>query len=269
MQTMEGTRPSLSVTAITRGLGTRRFGQRVVYREVVNSTNDIARDLADAGDPEGTLVIADEQTAGRGRLARRWVAPARSSILMSLVLRPDLAPHQLARAVMCMALGTCDAVRKVTGLDSTLKWPNDVLVNGKKCAGLLAEAKITGDQVEYIIAGLGLNINFAVAEVLGIPPEATTLADESGRYLAREPLVQAILTQTETYYERMQAGENLQPEWARRLSTLHQQVHALTPWGEEKGVAETVDDDGALIVRRADGSTIALLAGDVTLDSHL
>src|SRR5512142_806688 len=111
---MQGTRPSLSVTAITRGLGTRRFGQRVVYREVVNSTNDIARDLADAGEPEGTLVIADEQTAGRGRLARHWVAPGRSSILMSLVLRPELVPHQLARAIMCMALGTCDAIRTMT-----------------------------------------------------------------------------------------------------------------------------------------------------------
>jgi BirA family biotin operon repressor/biotin-[acetyl-CoA-carboxylase] ligase len=170
---------------------------------------------------------------------------------------------------MCMALGTCDAIRTVTALDSNLKWPNDVMVNGKKCAGILAEAKITGDQVEYVIAGLGLNMNFAVARVPGIPPEATTIAYELGTYLAREPLVQAILTHSETYYERMRAGENLRPEWARRLATLHRQVRALTPWGEETGVAESVDDDGALIVRRADGSTIALTAGDVTLDSHL
>lgn len=269
MQAMEITRPALSVAAITGELGTHRFGRRVVYREMVNSTNDIARDLADAGEPEGTLVIADEQTAGRGRMARRWVAPARSSILMSLVLRPDLAPHQLARAVICLALGTCDAIRTVTGLDSTLKWPNDVLVNGKKCAGLLAEAKITGDQVEYVIAGLGLNMNFSVAAVPAIPPEATTIADELGRHLAREPLVRAILTESEPYYERMQAGENLRSEWAARLSTLHRQVRALTPGGEEVGVAESVDDDGALLVRRADGSTIALLAGDVTLVSRL
>lgn len=269
MQAMESVRPAIQVTAITGELGTRRFGRQVIYRATVNSTNDFARDLADAGEPEGTLVIADEQTAGRGRMARGWVAPARSSILMSLILRPALAPHQLARAVMCLALGACDAVHMATGLDATLKWPNDILLNGKKCAGLLAEAKIVGDQVEYIIAGLGINVNFAAASVPAIPSEATTIADELGGPLAREPLVRAILTRSETYYDRMNAGENLRQEWAARLSTLHRQVRALTPWGEEVGVAEGVDDDGALVVRRADGSTIALLAGDVTLTSRL
>ncbi|MBI5652249.1 MAG: biotin--[acetyl-CoA-carboxylase] ligase [Chloroflexi bacterium] len=241
------------------------IARRVVYHERVGSTNDIAKQLADAGEPAGTLVIADEQTAGRGRLGRTWIAPARTSLLMSLILRPALAPHQSARVTMAIALGASDAIRAETGLDARIKWPNDLLVRGKKCAGILAESGIVGEQLEYVIVGIGLNVNFAAASSANIPRDATTIADELGREFPRAQLAHAILEQIEHYYLRLCAGENLRAIWSARLATLGQRVRAQTDAGISEAVAEDVDDDGALIVRRDDGTRARLLAGDVTL----
>ncbi len=254
----------LSAAAIQRDLGTRRLGQRVVYYERVSSTNDVAKQLAHAGEPEGTLVIADEQTAGRGRWGRAWLAPARSSLLMSLVLRPPLAPAHSPRVTMAVALGTCDAIHAETGLEARLKWHNDLLIGGKKCAGILAETGILGDEIEYMVVGLGVNVNFA-ASVAGIPGDATTLADELGAPFPRARLARAILRQVERYYLRLCAGENLRPEWAARLVTLGQRVRARSPAGTVAGVAGDVDDDGALLVCRDDGAIARLVAEEVTL----
>ncbi len=258
-------RDSLSADAITRGLDTQFLARRVIYYERVASTNDIAKQRADAGEPEGTVVLADEQTAGRGRLGRAWIAPPDSSILMSMIFRPHLAPHQIARVTMAVALGACDGIRVATGLDARIKWPNDILLRGKKCGGILAESEMQGDEVEFLIVGLGLNVNFGAALIAGISSDATTIADELGKPMARAPLAQAILRAIEQYYLRLRAGENLRDEFAARLATLKRRVRAEAPWGPEEGVAEDVDDDGALLVRRADGSPVRLIAGDVTL----
>ena len=257
----------LSAQAITRGLDTVMLGQRVEYRARVESTNDVARQLADAGAAEGALVITDEQTAGRGRLGRGWLAPARTSLLMSMLLRPNLVPSQTARVTMAVALGACAGIRAATGLDAQLKWPNDLLLRGKKCGGILAESSTVEERVEYVIVGLGLNVNFARASVDGIPADATTLADELGAPTPRVPLAQAILRAVERYYLRLRAGDGdrLRDEFAARLTTLNQRVRAQAPSGAEEGIAENVDDDGALLLRRADGSTVRLIAGDVTL----
>jgi BirA family biotin operon repressor/biotin-[acetyl-CoA-carboxylase] ligase len=246
-------------------ISTRLIARRVIYHERVGSTNDVAKQLAEDGEPEGTLVIADAQTAGRGRLGRTWCAPPHSSLLMSLILRPALAPHQSARVTMAVALGASDAIRAETGLAARLKWPNDILVNAKKCAGILAESGIVGEQLEYVIVGLGLNVNFAAASIANIPRDATTIADELGREFPRAQLAGAILAQIEHYYLRLRAGENLRALWVARLATLGQRVRAQTDSEIIEAVAENVDDDGALIVRRADGTRARLLAGDVTL----
>jgi BirA family biotin operon repressor/biotin-[acetyl-CoA-carboxylase] ligase len=256
----------LSAEGIARGLNTHVLARRVVYYESVGSTNDVAKQLADAGEPEGTLVIADEQSAGRGRFGRAWIAPARSSILMSLVLRPPLQPQQSLRVTMAVALGVYDTIRAETGLDARTKWHNDILLRGKKCAGILAEAQIVGDALEYAVVGVGVNVNFAAASVAGIPGDATTLSDELGKPLPRAPLVQSLLKCIEQYYLRLCAGENLRAEWAARLATLHQRVRAQTPWGIEEGIAEDVDDDGTLLLRRVDGSLARLISGDVTFE---
>ncbi len=255
----------LDIIEIKRGLGTRVLGQRMVYHESVGSTNDIAKQLAEAGEAEGTLVITDEQTAGRGRLGRTWIAPARSSILMSLILRPALAPHQIARVTMAVSLGACDGIRDETGLDARIKWPNDILLKGKKCAGILSEAGTVGDQVEYVVVGLGVNVNFSIASAAGVPRGATTISDELGRAISRERLTQALVRETERYYTRLQAGEDLRTEWKSRMITLGKRVRAELGHEVEEGIAEDVDEDGALLLRRADESLARLIVGDVTL----
>ena len=255
-----------SADAITSGLRTQFVGRRVVYYERIGSTNDAARQLADAGESEGTVIIADEQTAGRGRLGRTWIAPPRSSILMSIILRPALkrlAPHQASRVTMSVALSACDAIRAETGLDAQIKWPNDLIVREKKCAGILSESGIVGDTLEYVIVGIGVNVNFAAASVEGIPNNATTIADELGKSFPRARLVQSLLRSIEMYYLRV--NEDMHNEYCNRLATLQQNVRAQTPTGIEEGVAESVNENGALLVRRADGSVIELVAGDVTL----
>ncbi len=257
------TNHQLSANALTAGLQTRVLGRRIVYFERVGSTNDVAKQLADAGALEGTLVIADEQTAGRGRLGRAWIAPPHSSILMSLVLRPTLAPHQVGWVTMAVALGACVAIRAETGLAVHIKWPNDLIVREKKVAGILSEAGIAGEELEYVVVGLGVNVNFNASSIQGIPADATTLADELGKSLSRVRLVQALLHRIEAYYLRV--NENLVPEYSAHLSTLNQWVRVQTPVGIEEGLAERVNENGALILRRADGSRIELLAGEVTL----
>jgi BirA family biotin operon repressor/biotin-[acetyl-CoA-carboxylase] ligase len=260
----------LSASAITHGLETSVLGRHVEYYGRVDSTNDVAHRLADAGAVDGTLVIADEQTAGRGRMGRFWTSPPRSSILMSLILRPrSLAPHQIARVTMATALGCCDGIRAAIGLETQIKWPNDILLRGKKCAGVLTETRCIGEQIEYVIVGLGLNVNFSATAVNEIPTDATTLLDELRKETPRAPLVQAILQRVEDYYLRVRAGHNLHKEWAARLTTLGQSVRAQAPEGIDEGIAESVDEDGALRIRRADGSLVRLIAGDVTLSPRV
>jgi BirA family transcriptional regulator, biotin operon repressor / biotin---[acetyl-CoA-carboxylase] ligase len=255
----------ISGEAITRELNTQIIARHVIYHEQIGSTNDVAKQLADAGEPEGTLVIADEQITGRGRLGRTWHAPARSSLLMSLILRPPIAPRQLARVTMAISLGACDAIRAETGLDIHIKWPNDLLIDGKKFAGILAETQTLGDQIEHVVIGVGINVNFRASSIADIPPDATTISDQLGRPFPRVQLAQSILRSIERFYVRLCAGESLREEWAARLATLHQSIRAQTTTGIEAGIAENVDDDGALLIRRADGVMVRLLAGDVTL----
>lgn len=255
----------VTAESLARDLQTRVLGRRVVYYERIGSTNDVARQLADAGEPEGTLVIADEQGAGRGRLGRAWVAPARSSLLMSLVLRPALPPLAAPRVTMAVALGACEAIHATTRLRAQIKWPNDLQIRGKKFAGILAESGIVGEKLEYVIVGIGVNVNFDTARVAGIPADATSLASEMGKPLARASLAQALLRSIETWYARLRAGEDLRAAYQNYWATGGQIVRVRTVDGIETGRAVEVDENGALILQRADGSLVLLRVGDVTL----
>jgi BirA family biotin operon repressor/biotin-[acetyl-CoA-carboxylase] ligase len=257
---------TLSPESIAKCLETRVLGRRVLHHERVQSTNDIAKELGDAGEPEGALVIAEEQTAGRGRLGRHWTASPRSSILMSLLLRPTLAVANVPRIGMAVALGACDGILAEAHVEARCKWPNDILIAGRKCGGILAETNITGDAVDYVVVGLGLNVNLEESSQ-GLPHDAIALSTVLGHPLSRTPLVCALLTHIERWYDRLQAGESLHREFRMRLVTIGQTVRAHAPWGEAVGTAEDVDEDGALIMRRVDGTLLRLNAGDVTLAS--
>lgn len=254
----------LSADRVRDGLGTAWLGQTVFYWPSVGSTNEEARRLAGQGAPEGTVVLADHQTAGRGRLGRRWEAPPGSSLLISVILRPALAAPRIHRLTMIAGLAMAEAIEAETGLSVTFKWPNDLLIGEAKVGGILAEASLLGDRVEYAVVGLGLNVNLDPAQLPGpLLVTATSLSQALGRRVARRPLLQTFLRALERRYQQLQAGVSPHREWASRLTMLGQPV--VVAVGEEvlEGLAEGVDEDGALLLRLADGSLRVVVAGDV------
>jgi BirA family biotin operon repressor/biotin-[acetyl-CoA-carboxylase] ligase len=244
-------------------LGRGPLRRAVIFFPECESTNDRMRALAEAGEPEGALVIADFQTAGRGRMNRAWQAPRGSSLLFSLLLRPPLAPSRAQQAVMAASLGVMEGIRRVCALPASLKWPNDILISGKKAGGILCELGLDGQTLKYVIVGIGLNVNFDPPVVEGIPPDAASIQSLLGRPQPRAALLRAILEQIEPRYGNLLRGESLSGEWARALSTLGQSVRVIIPDEEITGTAETVDESGALVLRLDDGSTREFLAGDV------
>jgi BirA family biotin operon repressor/biotin-[acetyl-CoA-carboxylase] ligase len=259
----------LSVESIEKGLTTAFMGRRVIYYRSIGSTNDVARELAAQGAPEGTLVIADEQTAGKGRLGRCWLAPPGTGLLMSLLFRPRfLAPYQAQRLTMLCSLAVVEAIEVLTGLAAAVKWPNDIVVQGKKAGGILTELGVTGEGLDYAVVGLGLNVNLdfgAVEAIEELAATATSLSQKLGREVSRLSLLWRILEKVEGRYQHLRAGELPHDEWTSRLITLHNNVMVDTPQGVVEGWAEGVDADGALILRTNGGERRRILAGDVTL----
>ena len=243
-----------------------------VYLPITGSTNDVAKRLAARGAPEGTVVVADEQRAGRGRMERRWLAPPGACLLCSLLFRPQIPPTRANQLTMLCSLAAADAVVKVAGLRVTLKWPNDLIVkpqsqSWKKLAGVLTETGVMGKRLEFTVVGIGLNVNVPPEMLPTLAPDATSILAETGQEADRVALLAALLAGVEARYERLQAGESPHAEWSGRLATLGQRVEAATSKGALAGVAESVDENGALLLRASDGRLHRLLAGDVTLSA--
>jgi BirA family transcriptional regulator, biotin operon repressor / biotin---[acetyl-CoA-carboxylase] ligase len=268
----------LSAAMIRDGLETRYIGQSVHYWATIDSTNDWLKLAAEDGAPEGTLAIADRQSAGRGRMRRKWEAPAGSSLLMSLLLRPtSLRAEQAQLLTVLCALAAADAVAAVTGLVPGLKWPNDLMLEGKKLAGVLTELgfgqpSVGGDDTEagwdtlaWAVVGIGLNVNVDFSRQSDLVDIAVSLSMVLGRPVARLPILQAFLEGVERRYEALRLGESPHEEWAERLVTLGEQVTVTTADAVVHGVAEGIDQVGALLVRDASGRQTRILAGDVTL----
>ena len=252
----------LTANVVQPGLTTRFLGQRMVYCEAVDSTNSAAKALAQVGAAEGTLVLAEEQTAGRGRLGRAWLAPRGTSLLFSLILRPLLAASRVQGLTMTCSLAVREAVREVTGLQAQLKWPNDVMLRGRKVGGILTETSSAGDWLEYAVVGIGLNVNLPLG---ALPAEfqATSLQQELGRTVSRLQLLQHTLLQIERRYLVLLSGEWPGKAWAAALETLGQRVWLHTGQGDCQGTAVDVDDEGALLLRLDDGRVQRVLVGDV------
>lgn len=258
----------LSADSIRAGLGTELVGRSVVYFPQVESTNEVARRLGQQGAAGGTLVVADYQAAGRGRQGRRWQAPAGSSLLLSLLFRPPLAPAQIQRLTMICGLAVADAVQAETGLEVGLKWPNDVVIGGKKAAGILTELELRGSEVDFVVVGIGLNVNLDPRSLPGdvlVPP--ASLSAVLGREVPRLPLLLSLLAAVEGRYLALCRGHSPHREWAGRLTTLGQRVVVSGAGRRLEGVAVGVNAEGALQLRLDDGGRETVLAGDVTLQS--
>jgi BirA family biotin operon repressor/biotin-[acetyl-CoA-carboxylase] ligase len=256
----------LSAARIAAGLPAGALlGCRIHYHAAIGSTNDEARRLAAAGAPEGTLVVADVQTAGRGRLGRRWFAPAGTSLLFSLVFRPPLAPAQALRLTMCAGLAVAEAVHDQVGLEVGLKWPNDVVWEGRKLGGILTELETEGERLAYAVVGVGLNVNLDVAALPPLLMPAASLSSAVGRPVERLTLLLAILTRWEAHYRRLRQGCSPYQAWAARLVTTGQHVRVHADKEVKEGLAIGVDAEGALLLRRDDGQVERIWGGDVTL----
>ena len=253
--------PWLNLSAVQQRLRTRIIGRNLIYYSSVGSTQDVARREAEASAPEGTAVVADEQTAGRGRLGRGWVSPPGMNLYLTLVLRPSMQRLRLLTIIAPLAVSL--AVEETTGLAPGIKWPNDVLIAGRKLSGVLIDSELTGEEVRYALVGPGINVNLEVEGHAEIASVATSLRRELGREVSREEVLAVFLNYFEELY--LGPGEAAFQQWRRRLETLGQQVRVTSGDQVEEGLAEDVDVEGSLILRRSDGSRVRMAAGEVTL----
>lgn len=250
-------------------LTTRVIGRNLIFEPSVGSTMDVARDAATHGAAEGTLVVADEQTAGRGRLDRSWVNPPGVNLASTLILRPPATA--LREIAMIAPLAIVASIETVAGQRADIKWPNDVVAHGArsgaplKIAGVLIETSLSEGDGALVLLGAGVNVNWDPRDHAEIRDIATSVMVQSGHPVHRESLLAAYAASFETLYDRVIAGESVLDEWRAKLMTLGQPVLASWPGGSVEGTAEDVDADGSLLVRTAAGDIVAVEAGDVTL----
>jgi BirA family biotin operon repressor/biotin-[acetyl-CoA-carboxylase] ligase len=252
----------LDLAALHAALDGLRLGTPLRYFPALASTNTHAAELARDGAAEGTLVTTDDQTAGRGRVGRVWKSHPNQNLALSLVLRPNFPPQYL---VMASSLAVAGAIEEVAGLRAAIKWPNDVLVDGRKVCGILIETS-----PGYAILGIGVNVNGSYADDAELAARATTLADAAGRPLSRETLLFALLRRLDGLYATLAtdgepARQQIRAEWRARLVTLGRAVTIRQGDSALTGVAEGVDPDGALLLRLTDGELRAITWGDVSL----
>ena len=239
-----------------------------VFRETT-STNDVIEKLARDGVQEGVAVFAESQTKGRGRLGRKWLSPAKQGLWFSVLLRPDLRPQEATRLTVASATALRRAIESQTGLKPEIKWPNDILVQGKKVAGILTELSAELDHVKYVILGIGVDVNLSPGD---FPPElrkvATSLKAELGKPVSRPELAVAILRELDQDYGRITSGQfaAVASEWEEHGTTIGQEVVIRTGDRQIRGRAESLGEDGALLLRTEHGHLERIVGGDVTLE---
>ena len=252
----------LSSVSITDNLGTSLIGRKVIYYPRLASTMAVARREAQRGAAEGTVIIAGEQTAGKGRMRRTWLSPG-GNIALSIILYPGVS--SLPYLIMLASLAAVHSIEAVTDLKPQIKWPNDILINEKKVCGILTEGLVRKDRVIYATVGIGINVSLRAADFPEVSATATSLNDESGRSVSCVEVVRHLLVEIERLYLNLANGESIYEAWRDRLVTLGKRVYVESGSNRLEGMAESVDRSGALQLRQADGSLTRIIAGDVTL----
>jgi BirA family biotin operon repressor/biotin-[acetyl-CoA-carboxylase] ligase len=244
----------------------RWLGRHIHYFKELDSTNRVAEELARQGAAEGTAVLAERQLSGRGRQGRTWHSPSGVGLYSSLILRPVLPPNQVQLLTLAVAVAVVGAISAQTALSPKIKWPNDILIRGKKVAGILTEAEAEAEQIAHVVVGVGINVNHTAAE-LGRPLEAlaTSLRLEVGRLVERSALAAQLFVELENWYEWLKMGNSslILDEWRRHAATLGRRVRVLLGQTTVEGTALDVTNEGALLVERKDGSRTMVHAGDV------
>lgn len=255
------------VSEIKWNLKTKFIGRDIRFYESLGSTNDVAYRLAEEGVPEGTIVIADEQTKGKGRLGRQWLSPPKTGIYVSCVLKPDIPPIAVSGITLVAAVSAVKAIRDFMGLDALIKWPNDILISDRKAGGILTELKAELDRVDFVVLGLGINVN---TPKKALPKGATSLKEESKALgdFSRVEFVKTLLKFMEEEYMKFREKGflKIKNESKTYSCTLGRNVSVTGTSGEKiDGKAVDIDENGALVLETEEGLRKTFLSGDVTL----
>jgi BirA family biotin operon repressor/biotin-[acetyl-CoA-carboxylase] ligase len=253
---------------ILHRLETKTLRGPIYHFETVASTNDTAKTLGAQGAAEGTLVVTETQSAGRGRLGRHWLSPSGVGIYTSLLLRPLLPPTELPQITLSTAVAVVRALTRSAGVTPGIKWPNDLILKGKKLGGILTEMETESDQIRYLVVGLGLNVNNPDFPP-GLADTATSLYRKEGRPFPRVPILQAWLEEFEALYSQFLARgfPEILEEWKQHAVTLGKCVAVRQGMRQIEGLALEVDADGALLLETARGEVVKVTSGEITLES--
>jgi len=252
---------------IREGLENNVFGKReIIHMDEVDSTNRMAKDLAIRGVPEGALVIAEKQTRGRGRMDRDWFSPPGGGIYMTIVLRPSLPPAEAPKITLLTGVALAESLREISRIEARIKWPNDIVIKGKKLAGILTELSAEIDAINFVLIGIGVNVNTGEFPE-SVQETATSLLIETGQHFSRAPLVRDFLSRFEAFYDESKGRgfDGIIRRWNGLTDTVGRKVRIDAVGREYTGEALRVDTDGALIIRDERGSLHRIVSGDVSL----
>lgn len=256
---------TLSPQHIEQALADHVIGQRIIYYPSIDSTNRAARERALKGGAHGWVVLADEQTAGRGRLDRTWASHAGRDILASIIVYPQLPPEYSFRLTMMASVAVVQAIKRVCGIVCGIKWPNDIFLNGKKLCGILSEGQI-GDQVQFMVIGIGLNVNSSMADRSELAAGAISLRDATGQQHDRDALITAILEDFNRLYQiNDDDGSHIKHLWEEHAMMLGHRVTVDSDDTVIRGIACGIMPDGCLIVREPSGREHLIVCGDLSL----
>jgi BirA family biotin operon repressor/biotin-[acetyl-CoA-carboxylase] ligase len=241
------------------------IGRRLLYYPSLSSTMDVAKKLAREGATEGTVVLAGEQTGGRGRMGRKWMSPPESSISFSVILHPALP--RLEQLNMVISSAVCRGIEDVAGLKPRVKWPNDILIGGKKVSGILIENEFEGDRLIAAIAGIGINVNLDPNDFPEIATIATSLSVEAGRQISYADTLTSVLDALEAIYGDLRANRDVYHKWLPLVETIGKTVQVKFGESIVEGIAESVDPEGRLVLRTSSGDHMKMIAGEVTLQT--
>jgi BirA family biotin operon repressor/biotin-[acetyl-CoA-carboxylase] ligase len=245
------------------------IGRDIRVFEETTSTNDFIEKLARDKVKEGVVVFAESQSRGRGRLGRKWISPPRKGLWFSILLRPNIRPVAVTQMTIAAATALFRAIRAQTGVTTEIKWPNDILIRGKKVAGILTELSAETDRIKYVILGVGIDVNQTAAEFpADLRRIATSLRIETGQKQNRAELAVKVLHELDRDYEHVREGrfEDLSAEWEKHCSTIGHQVVIHVGDRKIQGRAEALDTDGALLIRTQHGHLERIIGGDVTVE---
>lgn len=257
----------LSKAGIASDIKTDYIGRNLFVFDSIDSTNNEAKKMAEEGACDGTLVVADQQTAGKGRRGRSWESPKNSGIFMTIVLRPDIAPDKAPTLTLVAAMAVRDAIYKTTNIMTQIKWPNDLVYEGKKLCGILTEMSAEIDCIHYVVSGIGINVNIHEFPE-EIKDKATSIALICGRDVKRNEIVAQFCNSFEGYYEKfLKTGDMklLIEEYNNGLVNIGKEVRVLDPAGEYSGVSVGINDNGELIVKKEDNTLTEVMSGEVSV----